>query len=109
MPNDMRPTRGYSFKDFSKAKPSTPLPGDRLDVELNKIYKALSENAKLLTSVVNPAGGLIGPLVGESNLKPGFLDFIIKSHEEKLAAWADKAQTHEASALNPSHQSPELC
>jgi microcystin-dependent protein len=52
VPNDIRPPqRGFSFRDFSASKPNQPLPGDRLDTELDRINLTLAQlEAFLLTS-----------------------------------------------------------
>ena len=48
--------RDYSFTDHSNNQPSVPLPGDRLDAELDRIYRALRDVQAMLAAVFAPDG-----------------------------------------------------
>lgn len=65
------PKRGYSFKDHALSKPGQPLPGDRLDAELDRITNALADIHRFLQVSLDGDGTLRGSTVAVRNLMPG--------------------------------------
>jgi hypothetical protein len=75
VPKDITaPRRGFSFKDFSLSKPNQPLPGDRLDMELDRLAVSFSNFEAFLRTSFEADGTLKGSTVEARNLKPGVLD-----------------------------------
>ena len=63
-------TRGYSFTNYQADVPDQPLPGNRLDVELDNIAEASSEltarvNAGIDVSINNEALEAVGAEIGK--------------------------------------------
>lgn len=85
MPNDLTPPkRGYSFRDHALSKPGQPLPGDRLDTELDRIVGYLTQIQQFLAQSFDADGSLKGSSVSERNLKPNILTPLVARAQQAV-------------------------
>lgn len=66
--------KDYDFSNFQATKPDEPLPGDRLDTELQNIETAIDETQTALQDVRRSDGQLQNRIVGLDALTPELLD-----------------------------------
>lgn len=97
MPSIKAPKRGFSFKDHSRAKPTLPLPGDRLDTELDRILLALTNLQEFINVALDADGSLRGNTVGEKNVQPKFLDHLVKDLQARIDNAMDTIDKREKS------------
>jgi hypothetical protein len=64
------PRRGFSFKDFSLSQPAQPLPGDRLDTELDRLGNQFKQLEEFLLTSFERDGTLKGRIVETRNIRP---------------------------------------
>jgi hypothetical protein len=68
MPQPTEYVPGYDFSEFQGANPTTPLPGDRLDTELNSIATSVGEIITNLGAIQRDDGDLGNATVGFDQL-----------------------------------------
>jgi hypothetical protein len=62
--------RGFDFTDWAEARPDEPLPGDRVDTELDNLQTALSGTQTALALIQRADGEIANETVGLEQLKP---------------------------------------
>lgn len=60
--------RGYSFRNFQTANPTTPLPGDKVDIEYNNVRITLDQILANLALIQRDDGRLANSSVGVSQM-----------------------------------------
>jgi hypothetical protein len=65
-----RYTRGFDFTDWSEDRPSEPIPGDRVDSELDTIATALNATQVNLERIQRDDGEVANQTIGLDQLKP---------------------------------------
>ena len=99
MPSDT-PTRGYSFTDFSSNQPTQPLPGDRLDTELDRAFNALAEFCDRIDGLFDPDGSLKSQVVGPNTIGPTTLASWVSELTGQLQPLVDSAAGAEQNVQN---------
>lgn len=71
--------QGYDFSDYQASNPSTPLPGDKVDIELAAIELTLDETLTNLALIQRDDGALANNSVGidqlSADIDTGFISF----------------------------------
>lgn len=73
MANPTPYTQAYDFSDFASENPSTPLPGDRLDIELAALERTTDETIAALADVRRSDGALKNRIVTRESLSSSLL------------------------------------
>lgn len=68
--------RGYSFSGYQATNPKQPLPGPRVDDELENIELSIGETIDALEDIRRSDGQLKNGIVTEDSLAPGLLEVI---------------------------------
>jgi hypothetical protein len=68
MADPVKYTQNYDFSDFAEDNPSSPLPGDRVDIELAEIETSISDIVEAIKSVRRSDGRLKNNSVGPDQL-----------------------------------------
>ena len=95
MSDKMTPKKGYSFKDHTRTNPTKPLPGDRLDTELGRIYTALESVHQYITQTIAPDGSIKGNRIKKENIKSDVLDFWVEQIQDKIKTQLESAENAE--------------
>lgn len=69
MPAPSKYTRGFSFRNYQQNNPALPLPGDKVDVELNAIKNASDQTIDRLNLIQRGDGRLANNSVGFAQLE----------------------------------------
>lgn len=77
----------YSFTDFQTSNPSTPLPADKLDIELANIAITLGETLTNLAQIQADTGGLKNGTVGVLTLSAEALALISAAGANPRGQW----------------------
>lgn len=80
-------TRGYSFTDFAAANPSRPLPGVKVDVELDAVERTLDQTLANLAKLQRDDGALANASVGVQQLAATTLALIGSDTFSVRGAW----------------------
>lgn len=93
------PARSYDFSDFQTANPTSPLPGQNVDQELDAIYAAIAAIISWANSAISDTGTIGSGSVGLGSIDPTALATITgSSNAAAAAASAANAATYATSA-----------
>ena len=87
MPQPTPYVPGYDFSEFQGANPTTPLPGDRVDTELNSISETLDELIERLGSIQRDDGYLGNASVGLDQLNADVRALLAMADGIPRGAW----------------------
>jgi hypothetical protein len=68
MPAITRPAKAFSFADYARNNPRGPLPGDRLDVQIENLIQAIHSTQQALADIRRDDGKLRNNIVGTDQL-----------------------------------------
>lgn len=68
MPAIVRPSRSFSFADHAKNRPRDPIPGDRLDAQIENLIQAIHSTQQALADIRRDDGRLKNDSVGLEQL-----------------------------------------
>lgn len=91
--------RDYSFTDHTNNQPSVPLPGDRLDAELDRIYRVLQDMQATLASVFAPDGTIAPRSITKDMIDPDALSEIKAACTPDLTRLFGQMQSAASNAL----------
>jgi len=91
--------RDYSFTDHTNNQPSVPLPGDRLDAELDRIYRVLQDMQATLASVFAPDGTIAPRSITKDMIDPDALAEIKAACTPDLTRLFGQMQSAASNAL----------
>lgn len=86
--------RGYSFSGYQATNPKQPLPGPRVDDELENIERSIGETVDALEDIRRSDGQLKNEIVTVDSLSPGLLTYIqgvVKTLYDAAVALLDTA------------------
>jgi hypothetical protein len=95
-----RPTRLFSFTDWNRSRPKDPLPGDRVDAQVNELIVAITSTQTALAQIRRDDGQLPNNSVGPEQLQPGVIDQLTKAVEVRARDLKIAAETAAISAMN---------
>lgn len=73
LPYPEKYTRQYGFQNYQEANPTRPLPGDKVDADLNVVERSIDEIVDFLMGISRSDGALANASVGLDQLSPGVL------------------------------------
>lgn len=100
MANPTDYTKDYDFSAYQATKPNEPLPGDRLDTELQNIETAIGETQTALSDIRRSDGKLQNDVVTVDAIDDEAFTAITLSTAENAAAAAESAEEAAASAAS---------
>lgn len=83
-----RPTRSFSFSNWTKSRPREPIPGDRLDSMFNELIEAIATTQDALADIRRDDGRLKNRTVDEEQLVAGLRDRIVGDINDRMAPTA---------------------
>jgi hypothetical protein len=103
VPALVRPSRSFSFSDWSKSRPREQLPGDRLDAQIENLIEAIASTQSRLAEVVRDDGKLKNQSVGPEQLTAGIAEGLaerVRTHTLEAATRAEQGAATVDAALN---------
>lgn len=98
MPAPVAPNRGYSFTSFQTANPTSPPPGNQLDVEIDRSNAAINEVINFARNLIRDDGTLKHGSVGADQLAPDIFDGVVLAGATQAQASATAAAQSAVSA-----------
>lgn len=93
------PARSFGFTAFSVGNPTTPLPGNQIDINLDAGLTASQQILTWSRTVIGDTGGLKSGVVEAAHLAPGLLATITASVAPDISAQVSTATTAAAQAV----------
>lgn len=84
--------QAFDFSDYQASNPASPLPGDRVDIELAALAGTSLDAVNAIKDVRRSDGALKNAVVTPDSLAPGLIDFLELAYVESTAA--DVLLTH---------------
>lgn len=79
-----RPGRLFSFADWTKAQPTQPPPGDRLDAQFLELIAAIESTQAALADVRRDDGGIVNRSVGRDQLVGDLLEELVVDARRRI-------------------------
>jgi hypothetical protein len=89
--------RDYSFTGYQANNPADPLPGNKVDAELDNVAQSLEETIDALADVRRSDGGLKNEIVTEESLAPEVLE-VFQDQVDAATEQAEAAATSASAA-----------
>jgi hypothetical protein len=98
VPSIVRPSRLFSFGDWSKYRSRDPLPGDRLDAQIQNLIEAIASTQKALEDIRRDDGRLKNQSVHAEQLSDGLAQQLAGSIAAHTANMVQRAEQSAARA-----------